>query len=84
MQNPPNFSERLESLLCEKLGIEKDAFNPQANLATDLNLTEVEKADLIAFLEKELNFVIEDKSKITNINTIEDLVRIIEESSNEF
>lgn len=84
MPNQTSFQQKVENILIERLGIEAEELDPKANLASDLNLSDVEKADLIESLEKEFKFTIEDKTKLSEINTLEDLIHVIEENSNEF
>ncbi len=84
MTNEPSFNEKLEKVLLDRLGIDKKDLNLHASLASDLNLDELERADLISSLEKELGFTIEDKTKLKEIKTVEDLIRLVEENSHEF
>ncbi|MBI4067689.1 hypothetical protein HY407_04855 [Candidatus Gottesmanbacteria bacterium] len=84
MQNNQTFDQKLVTILKDKLGLEDQELNLQDNLETDLNIGELEKADLFASLEKELNFSIEDKSRLVNVKTLEDLIHLVEENSHEF
>ncbi|OGG13351.1 hypothetical protein A2773_00985 [Candidatus Gottesmanbacteria bacterium RIFCSPHIGHO2_01_FULL_39_10] len=84
MQNNQNFSQKLENLLIQKLGIEDGHLNLQAHLQRDLGMSEIEIADLVSFIETELKVNIDDKSAIASLNTLEDLVHLIEENSHEF
>ena len=84
MQNNENFSQKLENLLIQKLGIEDEQLNLKAHLSSDLGMSEVEIADLVSYIETELKVNIEDKSKIAALDTLEDLVHLVEENSHEF
>ncbi len=46
---------RLLKIMANKLGVEEEKLGPQANLRSDLNATDLEIADFIALLEKDLN-----------------------------
>src|SRR3989344_574565 len=80
MQNNENFSQKLENLLIQKLGIEDEQLNLKAHLSSDLGMSEVEIADLVSYIETELKVNIEDKSKIAALDTLEDLVHLVEEN----
>ncbi len=84
MQNNQNFSQKLESLLKKRLSLEDESLNLKATLSSDLGLSELEIADLISYIESELKVNIDDRNNITSLNTLEDLVHLIEENSHEF
>lgn len=84
MQKTTNFSDRLEEILTQQLELDKKNLTLQANLKSDLNLDEVDRADLLSSLENELHFYVEDKRKLNDLETVEDLIRLVEENSHEF
>lgn len=84
MNNNSTFSDKLNKFLIAHLGISDNELKLDSDLSSDLNLDEVEKADLISALEKELNITIANKESIGKINTLADLVELVEENSNEF
>lgn len=79
-----SLTQKVEALLCKYLDIPKEELKQDSNLSSDLNLDELERADLVANLEKDLNFTIEDKSALNQIHTLGDLIALVEENSNEF
>lgn len=70
--------ERILSLVANKLGIEKEKLVPEAHLKTDLNITDMEIADLTTMLEQELGLPI---GKAASFTTVGDLLEFVEEQA---
>lgn len=67
---------RIRKVISDSLGVEEEKIIPEANLQTDLNATDLEVADLITKLEKELGL---DFTGAQNINTVGDILNYIED-----
>lgn len=67
---------RLRKAMADSLGIEEEKLTPEANLQTDLNATDLEIADLITKLEKELGLDFTDSQ---NIKTVGDILNYVED-----
>lgn len=67
---------RLITIIADKLGVETEKLTPEANLEKDLNATNLEVADLMATLEKDLNLEI---PKGTHFQTVGDITDYVEE-----
>lgn len=65
---------RVEKLIADKLGVETARLTPEANLQADLNITDLEVADLITFLEQNLSITVDGTNKITTIGMLLDLI----------
>ncbi len=73
----------ITKLISESLGVEKNLITPTADFFNDFNATKLEVADLVLRLQKELKIEIEEE-KINQIKTVADLLKIIEENSDDF
>ena len=67
---------RIKNLIADRLGAEEKLVVPEANLKSDLNATDLEIADLVANLEKELNLEVEKGIKLA---TVGDILNYIED-----
>lgn len=67
---------RIRKLIADHLGVEEKHVVPDADLRSDLNATDLEIADLIANLEKDLNMQISDTRRL---KTVGDLLNYIED-----
>lgn len=76
--------EKLTNLLVDHFGVKKEDITLHAELGNDLSLDNVEVADLISMIEKEWHIEIGEDAAPSNLKTFDDLVRIVEEHSNEF
>lgn len=70
--------ERILLLVADKFGIEREKLLPDAHLKTDLNVTDMEVADLTTMLEQELGLPI---GKAASFATIGELLEFIEEQA---
>ncbi|MBI2611340.1 hypothetical protein HYW54_01165 [Candidatus Gottesmanbacteria bacterium] len=80
----PTLTEKLTTLLVERFGASKVDITPESELGKDLGLDNVEIADLISIIEKEWQIDFDGDKLLPEIKTFDDLVRIVEENSNEF
>lgn len=67
---------RILHLIADKLGVEQERLRPEANLKADLNATDLEIADLVTTLEKELNLPV---GKTNDFVTVADLLEFIDD-----
>ena len=65
---------RVLRLIADKLGTEEKRLTAQANLKADLNVTDLEIADLITSLEQNLSITIGPSDQIETIGNILDLI----------
>lgn len=70
-------NSRILRVIANKLGVEEEKLTPEANLMTDLNATDLEVADLITVLEKDLNLA--PPPNISTLTTVGALLEYIEE-----
>lgn len=77
-------TEKLTNLLVDRFGVRKEDLKPESELGKDLSLDSVEIADLISIIENEWHIEFDGESILPNLKTFDDLVRIVEEHSNEF
>lgn len=68
---------RILSIIANKLGVEEEKLTPEANLMTDLNATNLEVADLITILEKDL--AIAAPSDLSKLQTVGQILDYVEE-----
>ncbi len=63
--------DRILKIMANKLGVEEEKLTPEANLITDLNATDLEIADLLTILEKDLHIpVLTDQTKIATVGQL--------------
>ncbi len=84
MNTSESLNDRALKILREKLGWEEKDLELTASLSEDLGMNDLEKEDLISTLETELNFTVDDKSDLSAIKTVEDILHLVEEYANEF
>ncbi len=65
---------RVLKLIADKLGVEEAKLLPEANLKADLNITDLEVADLVTSLEQNLSITINQADKIETIGELLDLI----------
>lgn len=68
--------DRLVKVIADQLGADEKRIIPEANLKSDLNATDLEVADLLLLLEKDLNLVFPKDQKFL---TVKDLLDFIED-----
>ncbi len=68
---------RVNEIIAEQLGAEKDALVPEANLLDDLGADSLDVVELVMALEEEYGIEVPDEDA-ENIRTIQDIVSYIE------
>jgi acyl carrier protein len=77
-----DFLEKLSEIISQALGVEKDKVSLEANLYSDFNASRLEVADLLAVCQEKLKISL-PQVKIEKIKTVADLVKLLEENSDE-
>lgn len=67
---------RTRRAIADTLGVEEEKITPEANLRADFNATDLEIADLVTKLEKELGLDFTDSQ---TINTVGDILNYVED-----
>ena len=75
-------SETLKQLIADRTGIESDKILPSAHFEEDLNLSKIELADFLNFLEDHFKISL-SRDDIINVKTVEDLENLVEDQLNE-
>ncbi len=75
-------NDKLFDLISESLGVEKDKIIPQSDFYNDFNADKFEVADLIVKVQQMYRFEI-NEADYPEIQRVGDLLRIIEENSDE-
>ena len=70
---------RVLKIMANKLGVEEEKLTPEANLMTDLNVTDLEIADLITVLERDLNLA--PPPGLSSFQTVGSILDYIEEQN---
>ena len=73
-------SNRVITLLIERLGLAPEAVTPTAELAEDLGVDSVDAVEFALALERELNVSLPDKI-FGDIRTVQDVIDIVRERS---
>ena len=68
--------EEFKQLLVEKLEIEPDLVQPEAQLANDLGINSLELADLVLFCEDKYGIEIDDDA-LQSFITVDDVVKYL-------
>jgi acyl carrier protein len=68
---------RVNEIVAEQLGAEKDALVPEANLLDDLGADSLDVVELVMALEEEYGIEVTDEDA-ENIRTVQDIVTYIE------
>ncbi len=71
--------EKLKRIICDYFEIDDDEFLPEASLADDFGLDELDLADLSMDVEDNFEIELSDEA-LENIATVGDLVKFIEEN----
>jgi acyl carrier protein len=55
--------KKIKTIISEKLGVSLNEINPETNLVDDLGASQVEIADILTLIEKELAITIPEENK---------------------
>jgi acyl carrier protein len=69
--------------ISEISGIAEENLVPTSDLKDDMNLSDIEKMDLITTLFRDLKFTLPDDMELENINTVQDIIEFIENNTEE-
>ena len=69
--------ENLKQFLVEELHVKPEDITMEADLAGDLGINSLERAELVYLCEEKFNVVIDDED-LHNFNTVGDVVRYLE------
>ncbi len=73
-------SEKVKSIIVEKLGVEMSEVTPEASFTDDLGADSLDTVELIMEFEKEFNVSIPDDQAV-NIQTVGQAISYLEENS---
>ena len=71
--------EKVIEIICKYQKIDPKTVTPQSNLMKDIGLSSFDVLNIVCDFEEEFDIEISDRS-ITSVRTIEDIVRLIQES----
>ncbi|OGG16759.1 hypothetical protein A3D78_01530 [Candidatus Gottesmanbacteria bacterium RIFCSPHIGHO2_02_FULL_39_14] len=74
---------KLKKIMADKFGVPQDLITSQSNLTSDLNLGNLEISDLISIIIHEFDLNIKGEDQIEQIKTVEDLLNLIDNFSEE-
>jgi acyl carrier protein len=76
MGDNSNTTDRIKSILVDKLGIAETAVTPDANLSRDLGIDSLDYAELIMEFEQEFNIRIpyQDTEQLVSIKDVEEYI----------
>ena len=76
MADNSNTTDRIKSILVDKLGIAETAVTPDANLSRDLGIDSLDYAELIMEFEQEFNIRIpyQDTEQLVSIKDVEEYI----------
>ena len=76
-KNKDKITERVKSILTDKLGIAETAVTPDANLSRDLGIDSLDYAELIMEFEQEFDIRIpyQDTELLVSVKDIEDYIK---------
>ena len=74
--NTEKITERVKSILTDKLGIAETAITPDANLSRDLGIDSLDYAELIMEFEQEFDIRIpyQDTEKLVSVKDVEEYI----------
>jgi len=72
-----SITEKVTSIIVDKLGVEESEVTPEANFTNDLGADSLDTVELIMEFEKEFNVAIPDE-KAENIATVGDAIKYLE------
>ncbi|MBC5788318.1 MULTISPECIES: acyl carrier protein [Clostridiaceae] len=74
--------EKVVSIIADQLDVEEEKVTMEAAIADDLGADSLDVVDLVMSLEEEFNIEIPDE-EVENIKTVGDIVKFIEEKTEE-
>lgn len=74
--------ERIRQILCDQLDLEENIVTMDSDIVKDLGADSLDVVDLVMTIEDELGLEVPD-DQIENFRTVGDVVRYIEENSND-
>ena len=74
-----NVTEKVKSIIVEKLGVDESAVVPSASFANDLGADSLDTFQILMDVEEELGMTV-DEEKAESIKTVGDAVRLIKET----
>ena len=76
-----NSFDKIKELLSEKFGVTPSLITPAASLRSELNLSDLEIADLISLCTTYFHLKLTEEINLENISTVVDLDNLIEDTS---
>ena len=73
--------EKIQDIISEVLGVEKDEITMESNLTDDLNADSLDALDIVTEIEEKLSVKIPDEN-FTKFTTVKDIVEYIESNQN--
>ena len=73
--------EKIQDIISEVLGVEKDEITMESNLTDDLNADSLDALDIVIEIEEKLSVKIPDED-FTKFATVKDIVEYIESNQN--
>ena len=73
--------EKIQDIISEVLGVEKDEITMESNLTDDLNADSLDALDIVTEIEEKLSVKIPDED-FTKLATVKDIVEYIESNQN--
>jgi acyl carrier protein len=80
--SPEEIFERVSRLLVEVLGVKKEEIKPESSIDNDLNADNSLRYEILLGIEQEFDRAFEDE-KFEKIQTVQDLVNLIQEKLEE-
>ncbi len=75
-------ADTLKHLIADKTGVESDKVTLESHFEEDLNLSRIELADFLNFLEDHFKINLQSRD-VVNIKTVDDLKNLIEDHLDE-
>lgn len=73
--------EKIQDIISEVLGVEKDEITMESNLTEDLNADSLDALDIVTEIEEKLSVKIPDED-FSKFATVKDIVEYIESNQN--
>ena len=73
--------EKIQDIISQVLGVEKDEITMESNLTDDLNADSLDALDIVTEIEEKLSVKIPDED-FTKFATVKDIVEYIESNQN--
>lgn len=77
-----NLEKQLTEIISQSLGIEEEKVSPDSDFYSDFNISRLELVDLIMACQEKLNINL-DEDAINKVVTVADLLKLLEENSDE-